>query len=91
MFRKRSQILAPVTAQVGKRKLDWHTECNPAFIKALFAKEEFLRHHDNKKPFNHYADAADYQLSSVTMQEGNPVAFFSRTLNTVQRNYIRHR
>jgi transposase InsO family protein len=78
-----------LTAQVGKRKLDWNVECDQAFkaIKALIAKETFLQYPDHNKPFHLYADASDYQLGSVIMQEGNPVAFFSRKLNSAQRNY----
>jgi transposase InsO family protein len=51
------------------------------------AKEAFLQYPDHNKPFHIYTDASDYQMGSVIMQEGKPVAFFSRKLNSAQRNY----
>ncbi len=89
MFRKRSHILAPLTSQSGHKKLKWSTECQEAFdkAKAMLAKEAFLRYPDHNKPFHVYSDASDYQMGSVIMQEGKPVAFFSRKLNSAQRNY----
>jgi hypothetical protein len=89
MFQRRSHLLAPLTAQVGKKKLDWNLECDTAFktIKALIAKEAFLQYPDHNKPFHIYADASDYQLGSVIMQDDKPIAFFSRKLNSAQRNY----
>lgn len=89
MFPRRSHLLAPLTAQVGKRNLKWTPECDQAFktIKAVLAKEAFIRYPDHNKPFHIYTDASDYQLGSVIMQEGKPVAYFSRKLNAAQRNY----
>jgi RNase H-like domain found in reverse transcriptase len=89
MFRNRSHILAPLTAQSGKRNLKWTTECQNAFdkIKAILTKETFLKYPDHNKPFHIYTDASDYQLGSVIMQDGGPVAFFSRKLNAAQKNY----
>jgi hypothetical protein len=46
-----------------------------------------MNKHDHNKPFHIYTDASDFQLGSVIMQEGKPVAFFSRKLNAAQRNY----
>jgi transposase InsO family protein len=89
MFRKRSHMLAPLTSQSGKKKIDWTPECQTAFeqVKATLAKEAFLQYPDHNKPFHIYSDASDYQMGSVIMQEGKPVAFFSRKLNSAQRNY----
>jgi hypothetical protein len=39
------------------------------------------------KPYHVYTDASDLQLGAVIMQEGQPVAFFSRKLNDAQRHY----
>jgi transposase InsO family protein len=89
MFRQRSHILAPLTAQTGKRVIQWTPECQQAFdrIKALLAQEAFIRYPDHNKPFHVYTDASDYQMGSVIIQEARPVAFFSRKLNSAQRNY----
>ncbi|KAG7355485.1 reverse transcriptase RNA-dependent DNA polymerase [Nitzschia inconspicua] len=72
MFPRRSHLLAPLTAQVGKRQLAWTDECEKSFraIKALLAKEAFLRYPDHNKPFHIYTDASDRQLGSVILQEG---------------------
>ena len=41
--------------------------------------------------FNHlfqiYTDASDYQLGSIIVQHGRPLAFYSRKLNNAQRGY----
>jgi transposase InsO family protein len=89
MYRRRSHILAPLTAQSGKKTLTWTPECERAFqaAKAMVAEEVLLQYPDHNKPFHVYADASDLQLGSVIMQEDKPVAFFSRKLNSSQRNY----
>mmetsp|Transcript_89531 Transcript_89531/g.175229 ORF Transcript_89531/g.175229 Transcript_89531/m.175229 type:complete len:1053 (-) Transcript_89531:4218-7376(-) len=89
MYPKRSHILAPLTAQVGQKKLNWSHECQQAFeaAKALLAKDAFLRYPDHNKPFHVYCDASDLQLGAAILQEGVPVAFYSRKLNSAQRNY----
>lgn len=89
MFPKRSHILSPLTAQVGKKKLIWTHECQQAFdtIKALLAKDAFLRYPDHNQPFHIYCDASDLQLGAVITQHGCPVAYYSRKLNSAQQNY----
>jgi RNase H-like domain found in reverse transcriptase/Reverse transcriptase (RNA-dependent DNA polymerase) len=89
MFPKRSHLLAPLTAQVGQRNLKWTEDCTASFnaIKALLAKDAFLRYPDHNKPFHIYTDASDKQLGSVIIQDGHPVAYFSKKLYSAQRNY----
>jgi hypothetical protein len=89
MFRHRSHLLAPLTDQVGKKKFTWNEECQISFqeIKSIMAQDTLLRYPDHNLPFHVYTDASDYQLGSVIIQNGHPVAFFSRKLNAAQRNY----
>jgi RNase H-like domain found in reverse transcriptase len=72
MFRKRSHILAPLTAQLGKRNIQWTTECQQAFdqIKALLVREAFLRFPDHNKLFHIYTDSSDVQMGSVNYTRG---------------------
>jgi RNase H-like domain found in reverse transcriptase len=81
MFPKRSHILAPLTTLVGsKGPLKWTADCQHAFgqMKAVMAKDAFLRYPDHNKPFDIYCDASDLQLGAVIMQDNAPVAFYSR-------------
>jgi RNase H-like domain found in reverse transcriptase/Reverse transcriptase (RNA-dependent DNA polymerase) len=90
MLPKRSHTLAPLTALVGgKGNLPWTPECQQAFdaTKAMLAKECFLRYPDHNKRFDIYCDASDLQFGAVIMQEDHPVAYYSRKLNSAQRNY----
>jgi RNase H-like domain found in reverse transcriptase len=80
MFPQRSHILAPLTALVSsKGPFQWTADCQQAFyqMKAVMAKDAFLRYHDHNKPFHIYCDASDLQLGAVIMQEHAPVAFYS--------------
>jgi hypothetical protein len=89
MFRPRSHLLAPLTSQSGYRTLKGTAECQSACdqVKALLAQETLLQYPDHNKPFSIYTDASDYQMGSVLMQQGKPVAFFSRKRTSAQRTY----
>jgi len=92
MFPRRSHVLAPLcklTEAKGKTKFLWSSDCHKAFklVKAMLAKDVFIRYPDHDKAFHVYTDASDTQLGAVIMQEGKPVAYFSRKLTAAQRNY----
>ena len=92
MFPHRSHILAPLTRQTGgdkKAKIAWNDECELAFkqMKALLAEDVLLAYPDYNLPFDIYTDASDYQLGAVIMQNGRPIAFYSRKLTSAQMNY----
>ena len=91
MFPKRAHILAPLTALTSQKSgnVAWSAECQQAFdtIKAILSSDMLLHYPDHNKPFHVYTDARDLQLGTVIVQDERPVAFYSRKLNAVQRNY----
>jgi hypothetical protein len=87
MFRRQLHLLAPLTDQVGKKKFFWNNKCQSSFPenKATLAQETLLRYPDHNLPCHVYTDASDYQLGSVIIQNGHPIAFFSFHCCHIQR------
>jgi hypothetical protein len=67
--------LIPSTGLWKIKKAIWIEEllCYPDFNMAVL--------------FHLYTDASDHQLGAVIMQDKNPIAFYSRKLNTAQKRY----
>jgi len=53
----------------------------------MVSKEVILAYPDWTQPFVIHTDASDFQLGAVISQNNKPIAFFSRKLNSAQRNY----
>ena len=93
MWKRRSHILAPLTDSLkvpkGSRTLRWGPKQDKAFedIKQIITSETMLKFPDFSKPFDIHTDASDTQLGAVLSQNGHPVAFYSRKLNSAQQNY----
>jgi transposase InsO family protein len=89
MWPRRAHILAPLTALTGCSKFIWEDTHQRAFLqmKALIAQDTMLAYPDHNRPFHIFTDASDYQLGAVIIQNGKPVAYFSRKLSPAQRNY----
>ena len=88
MWRKRSHVTAPLSAMTSKDvPFKWGPEEQKAFeeIKKVICKETLLAFPDFNKPFHVFTDASDTQLGAVIMQDGKPLAFYSRKLNSAQR------
>ena len=55
--------------------------------KKIVARETLLVYPNFNQPFDIHTDASDKQLGAVISQNGLPIAFYSRKLNSAQRNY----
>jgi hypothetical protein len=82
----------PLTIFTSSRvNFEWHSFHQQAFddIKKVIGTEAqvILCYPDFNKPFHLDTDASDHQLESVIMQDKNPIAFYSRKINTAQKQY----
>jgi hypothetical protein len=103
MWAKRSEMLAPLSNQVGEcgemkttrknkvKKRPWHWDSihQTAFdnVKSAIAKEVVLAYPDFTKPVDIYTNASNKQLGAVITQDNRPIAFFSRKLSDTQSKY----
>ena len=56
-------------------------------MKSLISKETILAYQYFSKKITIHTDALDVQLVKVIMQEGKPLAFYSRKLSKAEINY----
>ena len=90
VWRKRSHILAPLTALTSKDvPYTWGEEQQKALeeMKRVMSLETLLTFPDFTKPFHIYTDASKYQLGAVIVQDDKPIAFYSRKMRTTQQQY----
>jgi hypothetical protein len=78
--------LKPLTDNAGLKKgvkLVWTDDMQKAFdkMRLLIAADALAAYPDHNKRFDIYTDSSDYQLGACIVQEGRPVAYFSRKLS----------
>ena len=86
MWPSRAHVLHPLSDQSGLKKgapIQWMDAHQCAFEKMhyLMAADVLAAYPDHNKQFDIYADASDFQLGACIMQDGPPVAYFSKKLN----------
>ncbi len=56
-------------------------------MKKIIARETLIAYPDFTQPFEIHTDASHTQLGAVISQNGKPIAFYSRKLNSAQTRY----
>ena len=86
-----AKVAKPLTHYLKKEKKI--NLSDPAYInafeelKTLLTTHPILKYPDFNKPFKINTDASKYALGAVLTQEGQPIAYVSRTLNSHEINY----
>ena len=54
-------------------------------MKAMIAADVMSYYPDLKKPFEIYTDASNYQMGTAIIQDGHPIAYWSKKLSDSQK------
>ena len=91
---RRSHLLSPFTQLIRglkdkKAPVEWNNHLEKCFqeVKQVVAADALCAYPDLNKPFEIFTDASDFQLGAAILQEGRPVAYYSKRLSGPQTRY----
>ena len=89
LWPRRAHVLAPLNELTGTGIFKWTDRHERAFkeMKAVLATDCINAYPDYNLPFIIFSDASDYQIGACIMQEGRPIAYYSKSLDKAQQNY----
>ena len=89
MWPRRSHDLAPLHELTGTGRFVWGPRQQQAFLtmKAMIAADAMAYYPDLNKPFEIYTDGSDCQMGAAIIQDGHPIAYWSKKLTDSQRGY----
>lgn len=56
-------------------------------MKAMIVADAMSCYPDLNKHFNIYIDASEYQMGAAIIQDGHPIAYWSKKMTDLQHNY----
>ena len=73
----------------ANQPFNWTSQCEQSFkkLKELYCLPPVLRYPDYNKEFILTTDASNVGLGAVLSQEGHPVCYISRTLNSHRQSF----
>ena len=82
-------LLCKFSSTTGTLNWKWGKPEQKAFDEAngMLKQAAVLAYSDFEKAFDLYSDASDLQLDATIVQEGKPIRFYKRKLNSSQMNY----
>ena len=87
---KRIAITAPLRALLKKEvEWNWTFEHDSAMnkLRKVLMSEPVLAYYDVTKPVTIQADASQSGLGACLLQDGNPIAYASRSMTSAEANY----
>ena len=85
-----SEVAQPLREMTAKEaKFIWSPQHETAFqeVRELVVKHPVLKYYDLQEEVTVQCDASEYGLGAALLQNGQPVAFASRTLSQTERQY----
>ena len=81
-------LLQLYQAYLKKAKIERTNELDLAFkrVKAVIVQFVLMNFPNHNKDFDIYTDSSDYQLGACIMQDGRPVAYYSKKTNWCTKN-----